>query len=216
MRNVPSSRIFSFFTLLVFLISISVAGSVHARDTCLDPSTEQRWAVILSPGPEDGVPWGGYHVTLAGYSNMHACNCDKCGLCESPQCCCDDKETLLRGAFKAFFKNTPWHLHGDLPRLQNWSGTWTQPFESAALNRLANYLDQEGFEKIKGPEHPDESGRMTPWHITLSEDKTRSAAKVAAFKRNQTDWYLWLVPSPPQECIRAGTNCPTWHRIERL
>jgi hypothetical protein len=50
----------------------------------------------------------------------------------------------------------------------------------------------------------------------LTEDKAFSKTMVAAFKREKTDWYLWLAPAPPQECIDHGTNCPTWTRIDPL
>ncbi len=29
-------------------------------------------AIYLSPGPQQGVPWGGYHVTVTGFSSGHA------------------------------------------------------------------------------------------------------------------------------------------------
>jgi hypothetical protein len=39
---------------------------------CLSPR-EHKYAVYLSPGYEENVKWGGYHVTITGFSNSHAC-----------------------------------------------------------------------------------------------------------------------------------------------
>ncbi len=212
-----------FFTVMFMtlsLVNLTAPASVRAAgESCQDPEALDRWAVILSPGPETGVPWGGYHVTIAGYSSMHTCDCDDdtACICVSPLCCCGDNKAILRKYFKSLFNDKPWHLHGNLPALSNWSGIWTQTLRSEILDKLANKLDIEGFDKIKGPDHPTNPGKTgTPWHITLTADKTFSKATVAAFKSEKTDWYLWLVSTPPQECIDDGTNCPTWSRIDPL
>jgi hypothetical protein len=212
-----------FFTVMfmaLLLVNLTAPDSVRAAgESCQDPEALGRWAVILSPGPETGVPWGGYHVTIAGYSSMHACDCDNdtAYICVSPLCACGDKEAILRKYFKLLFNDKPWHLHGDLPALSKWSGLWTQTFQSDILDKLANKLDVEGFDNIKGPDHPTSPGKNgTPWHITLTADKTDSEDMVAAFKSEKTDWYLWLVPAPRQECIDDGINCPTWTRIDPL
>jgi hypothetical protein len=211
---------FTVMFMALLVVNLTAPASVSATgESCQDPEALGRWAVILSPGPETGVPWGGYHVTIAGYSNMHACSCDDdtAYICVSPLCSCCDNEAILRKYFKSLFNDKPWHLHGDLPALLEWSGIWTQTFQSEILDTLANKLEVEGFEKIKGPDHPTSPGKKgTPWHITLTADKTFSKATVAAFKREKTDWYLWLVPAAPQECIDHGTNCPTWTRIDPL
>jgi hypothetical protein len=215
-------RLYYFIVMFMTLLSanLSAPDSLSAAGgSCENPEALGRWAVILSPGPETGVPWGGYHVTIAGYSSMHACGCDDDTACNcvSPLCCCGDNEAILRKYFKSIFADNPWHLHGDLPALREWSGIWTQTFQSEILDKLANKLDVEGFEKIKGPDHPTSPGKKgTPWHITLTADKTFSKATITAFKREKTDWYLWLVPAAPQECIDNGTNCPTWTRIDPL
>ena len=212
-----------FFTVMfmaLLLVNLTAPDSVRAAgESCQDPEALGRWGVILSPGPETGVPWGGYHVTIAGYSSMQACDCDDdtACICVNPLCCCGDKEAILRKYFKLLFNDKPWHLHGDLPALSEWSGIWTQTFRSDILDKLANKLDVEGFDKIKGPDHPTSPGKSgTPWHISLTADQTDSEDMVAAFKSEKTDWYLWLVPAPPQECINYGTNCPTWTRIDPL
>lgn len=211
---------FTVMFMALLLVNLTAPGSVGAEGgSCQDPEALGRWAVILSPGPETGVPWGGYHITIAGYSDMHACDCDDDTAynCVSPLCLCGGDGAILRKYIKSLFNDKPWHLHGNLPVLSQWSGLWTQTLQSEILDKLANELDVEGFDKIKGPDHPAGPGKKgTPWHITLTADKTFSKATVAAFKRDKTDWYLWLVPAAPQECIDQGTNCPTWTRIDSL
>ena len=154
----------------------------------------EGWAVILSPGPKHGVPWGGYHVTLTGYSNKHSClGKDSC-------------RKILADCGRSVHG---WHLHGKLDKLSRWKGIYTQTFGSKTLDRLVTELAGKGFDKIKGPQH---SG--TPWHISLINDEKKSKEIVRIFKDNKVPWYLWLVPYPGDSCIERGTGCPSWKRIE--
>ncbi|MFZ2447436.1 MAG: hypothetical protein WAW37_13855 [Syntrophobacteraceae bacterium] len=182
--------------VLAFLLSAGLGfpGAVRAEWKGAGSSGHQKWAVILSPGPKKGVSWGGYHVTITGYDEKNGGQ----GKAES-----------LRRAFKSLFHGQPWHLHGNLPALANWKGAWTQTFDSRTLDDLADRLAAEGFERIKGPRRVH-----TPWHISLRGDSAASKKLVEAFKRQKTNWYLWLVPEPDAACRDQGTGCPHWKRID--
>lgn len=184
---------------LLVLAFFLLAGLAPPVPTCAGPkpagsSGREKWTVILSPGPQSGVHWGGYHVTIAGYSESNGGN----GKAES-----------LRRAFKGLFHSKPWHLHGALPALANWKGIWTQTFKSRILDDLANRLEADGFDQIKGPIHAH-----TAWHVSLLGDHSASRRKIESFERGKTKWYLWQVPEPPKACRDHGTGCPRWKRID--
>lgn len=167
------------------------------------PSTcaaHEKMAVILSPGPQQGVPWGGYHVTVTGYSDRHACiQNNSCG-------------SVLAHEFKSVFHGKPWRLHGDLPLMKKdpHLARWIQKFESHTLSELAKKLEHAGFDKIKGPAH---SGMA--WHVTLDHDFSSSRAKIEELKHHKVDWHLWLVPEPGSACRDKGIDCrpDRWRRI---
>lgn len=175
------------------LTGLSLPVSIYAAQKPANFSNSAQWAVILSPGPQPGVPWGGYHVTIAGYSKANG------GL---------NKKNSLEGAFKSVFHGKPWHLHGNLPDLVKWKGIYTQVFKSHTLDELSGRLAAEGFDSIKGPDHI-----KTPWHISLQRDHAASKRKVMEFTRGKTNWYLWQVPKPSKTCEEYGTSCPYWQKI---
>ena len=67
-------RGFTFSLVVLMALSLSpiypiAPASVYADQTLFEDLTYSgEWGVILSPGPQEGVPWGGYHVTITGYS----------------------------------------------------------------------------------------------------------------------------------------------------
>jgi hypothetical protein len=101
-------------------------------------------------------------------------------------------------------------LHGDLPALKDWKGTYTQTFKSQILDKLADRLAASGFDRIKGPGYAD-----TPWHISLNGDYADSESIVEMFENEKTDWYLWRVPepAPDSDCVKSGIDCPSWQPI---
>lgn len=184
--------------LLVLAFSL-LAGFASLVPTCAEPkpassSGREKWAVILSPGQQPGVPWGGYHATITGYSESNG----DYGKAES-----------LRRAFKTLFLKKPWHLHGALPALERWKGIWTQTFNSRILDDLANRLKADGFDRIKGPAYA-----RTAWHVSLLGDYRASMSEIESFKHGKTKWYLWQVPEPPKACQDHGTDCPRWKLID--
>ena len=205
MKTQPVSSIV-FVAMVMLLFSLMTPLSLSADESpCTDPSNAEKWAVILSPGPQQGVPWGGYHVTITGYSNSHACQCEE-------RCCrCRDLSKILAYYYLTIFQGKSWHLHGNLPDLRNWKGVWTQVFPSSMLDGLAQEIENEGFDRIKGPHHAS-----TAWHISLTTQKKASKEIVTEFKHDKVAWYLWLVPWPGKSCQVDGTDCPLdrWKQIE--
>lgn len=182
------------WTVLVatfFILKLIFPVSLFAAHKPVNAS-QLKWAIILSPGPKPGVPWGGYHVTIAGYSKANT----------------PEKKNFLENAYKSAFHGKPWHLHGMLPDLVKWKGTYTQTFKSHTLDELAGKLALGGFDKIKGPNHAN-----VPWHISLHSDFATSQRKNNEFKLNKTNWYLWQVPEPNKTCQEHGTGCPSWHKV---
>ncbi len=213
-------------SLVAAIVSVIVVGAM----TSFSIAADQKWAVILSPGPEDGVPWGGYHVTITGYSDSHTCRWDW-----GETWVCGDLGKILSHYYHDddLFNGEGWHLHdpphGHLPYLRQWDversegkteRVWVQTFDSDTLDTLAGELEHEGFDKIKGPEHTRKIDpntgkvKVTPWHISLTGNKKNSQNLVDDWKNFKVDWYLWLVPEPSDNCIDHGKGCPTWTRIK--
>lgn len=180
---------------LVLLVFTAFLSSVplYANQTRGNSHNVAKWAVVLSPGPKPGIPWGGYHITIAGYSKANG------GL---------SKKYFLEGAYKSLFHGKPWHLHGNLPNFLKWNGTYTQIFQSHTLDELSDKLVSGGFDKIKGPKQ----GKV-PWHISLQTDHAGSKRIIDEFKRGKTNWYLWQVPESSKACQSYGTGCPSWQKI---
>jgi hypothetical protein len=183
--------------LLVLALSLPVGLASPVSTSAEQEQTSSaglvKWAVILSPGQVPKVPWGGYHVTIAGYSVKNGGQ---------------KKAEFLVREYKILFNGKPWYLHGTLPALENWKGTWTQVFPSRTLDELGYRLEEGGFDKIKGPLYA-----RTPWHISLLEDKSASKSEIKSFEQDRTEWYLWLAPEPPLSCREDGTGCPPWDLI---
>jgi len=177
------------------LLAPELGRNARAASGEAGAAVAEEVAVILSPGPTPGVAWGGYHITITGYSRLHAC------LLGPPSC-----ETLLRADFRDGFHGRPWHLHGHLPRLVQWKGVWTQTLDSDTLDDLAADLHRQGFEKIKGP-----AASAVDWHISLGSDEVAARAQVKVLRGE--DWYLWLVPQSGDACHTHGVSCPAWTLI---
>lgn len=110
---------------LLVLAFFLLAGLAPPVPTCAGPkpagsSGREKWTVILSPGPQSGVHWGGYHVTIAGYSESNGGN----GKAES-----------LRRAFKGLFHSKPWHLHGGPSRSCELEGYMDPDFQEPDSRR---------------------------------------------------------------------------------
>lgn len=154
-------RLFSLSLVLLvltfFLFKLISPLPLYARQK-LNSHNVLKWAVILSPGPTPGVPWGGYHITITGYSKANG------GL---------SKKTFLEGAYKTVLHGRPWHLHGNHPNLVKWKGTYTQILISHTLDELSSKLVTGGFDNIKGPNQ----GKV-PWHISLHSDRPPQSEKL--------------------------------------
>jgi hypothetical protein len=208
-------RSLTFSLVVLMALSSSLIHLISPASVCAnltlyeDLADSGEWAVILSPGPQEGVPWGGYHVTITGYSKTNACS---------------RSEQFLSHNFRAVFSGQPWHLHGKLPNLKRWSQTdpktktktywWTQTFDSDVLDQLADQLKNEGFDAVKGPKYTD-----TQWHITLLQTDAEGVRNKAVSdkiidkftnKEGPVDWYLWLLPKSNEQCQKYGTQCPDW------
>lgn len=209
----------SILSLSIVIVLTVILGAM----TAVSIATDEKWAVILSPGPEAGVPWGGYHVTVTGYSDQHTCRWDW-----GETIVCGDLAYLTKILSYYYhddevFGGKAWHVHGQLPNLDKWNGIWTQTFASDMLDTLAQELDHESFNQLKGPDHAKKFNKHTgqdepiPWHISLTEHKGESQDLVHHFKDGKVDWYLWLVPGPPSDnCQQHGTDCPLkrWQQIK--
>ncbi len=193
--HIPISLPVALLVLAFFMLAgLAPPVPTGAGQEPANSAGREKWAVILSPGPQDGVPWGGYHATIAGYSETNGG---------------DEKAESLRRAFTILFHGEPWHLHGALPALETWKGRWTQTFNSRILDELANRLQADGFDLIKGPIRT-----RTAWHISMLGNYSASQAEIESLKKGKTDWYLWQVPEPPKACIKHGRDCPPWNRID--
>lgn len=176
--------------LLVILVA-ALAGVVATEDTLASECRAHRYAVYLSPGHEIGVRWGGYHVTLTGFSANHVCH--------------GSMEAILRKAWHEANGSKPFSFKSKLYTKDYrerafqypWGKRWGIGFKSGTLtNKLIPLLKKGGFEMLK-----------SQWHISLYSNSAHGA--VAMFDGHLKDktWKLYLVPMPDKACQDRGTNC---------
>lgn len=187
--------------LLALLALLVISQPVQACTTL----PRKAYGVILSPGPQAGLPWGGYHITVAGYSARHACRKNTNTGCYS----CRNLLPLVRRIWRSEFRSTPWHLHEPISSLKNSAEGWRLNVKSTTLNRAISQLKRAGFQSLKGPKHAN-----FPWHISLhASSKDRARDIVEDLESSDTPWHLWLAPECSKQCKEKGLGCPEWEMI---
>jgi len=181
---------------------IAQAQDAELKVTACHP---QPWAIYLSPGFEPHTPYGGYHITIAGFSNYHACKFGPNGM-----------EDQLQQAWKKFHDMKPFtfrnvgaagaDVQGFLPMTHKMVN-----FKSALLNNFANdLLKNRDFYKLHGP-NDGKGGKAEPWHVSLYSNNLQAEWDRIV----QKPWRLYLVRGNlPPECESSGTNCPEGNWIE--
>lgn len=183
--------------LLVILVA-ALAGIAGTEPASASQCRAHRYAVYLSPHYEKGVRWGGYHVTLTGFSANHVCH--------------GSMESVLRNAWHEANGGKPYSFDSKIykkdyrehPFQYAWGKGWGITFKSGMLtNKLMPLLKKGGFEMPK-----------SQWHISLYSNSAHDA--VAMFDRHlkHKPWKLYLVPMPDKACQDQGKSCANnWTEI---
>lgn len=173
---------------------------------CSSPR-DHKYAVYLSPGYEENVKWGGYHVTITGFSNSHACQ--------------KSQKTILNNIWKEIHNAHPYSFRKKVEGKDYWIETkhdkngndlgYRVSFNSDLLDKFAAKLKQQKFERIKGKKH------SKSWHITLniSSNENSELARAQFDALRKKDWKLWLVREPSKACQCNGEQCDSnyWQEI---
>jgi hypothetical protein len=153
-----------------------------------------EYAVYLSPGFRKGVRWGGYHVTVTGFSASHAAG--------------KSQKKILGTAWHKFFRGKAWHFTKK-EGIDCWFKRpahlgWQVNFESKTLQDLATYLRTHGFKGVR-----------KNWHVSLY-GATKAGARHRLAQLKTRDWHLWLVRKPGKECQLHGKGCraDAWEQIK--
>jgi hypothetical protein len=182
------------FIVVLLLATATIGATAPQSSGDVSPARAHEYAVYFSPGPEKGIPWGGYHVTVTGYSDAHAPG--------------KSQKAILANAWNNIFHDKPQHLgkaKGDgkdgytFSRKSAKDG-WRVDFTNASLDKLEKYLQKHGFEKAGSTRH------KPYWHISLyGKDKQDAVQKFNHLA--QKGWRLWLVPRDgPWEAIGSNTR----------
>lgn len=59
---------------LLVIVLLALESATLSDNAWAAACRAHQYAVYLSPGYEQGVRWGGYHVTLTGFSANHVCH----------------------------------------------------------------------------------------------------------------------------------------------
>lgn len=184
--------------LCLAVVAVS-AGDAATQDALAAGCRAHQYAVYLSPHYENGVRWGGYHVTLTGFSTNHVCH--------------GSMEAVLRKAwqqaqggrqysFESKSYKKDYHEHAfQYP----WGRRWGISFKSGMLTqKLMPLLRAGGFEKLK-----------SQWHVSLYSTSAKDAVAMFDKHLKGKPWKLYLVPLPDKVCQDEGKNCPNnWTEIK--
>ncbi|HML30710.1 MAG TPA: hypothetical protein PKE16_18095, partial [Hyphomicrobium sp.] len=165
--------------LLVILVA-ALAGVVATEPASASECRARRYAVYLSPHYEKGVRWGGYHVTLTGFSANHVCH--------------GSMEAVLRKAWHEANGGKPFSFDSKIYKKDYREHSFQYPegkrwgisFNSGMLsNTLIPLLKKGGFEMLK-----------SQWHISLYSNSAHDAVVMFDSHLKHKPWQLYLVPMP--------------------
>ncbi len=135
-------------------------------------------AVYVTAGNKAYNPnceWGGCHITLSGFSTK---NGDNTKLIAAAQIA----EKTLNVKNTAPWKPDDWTV-------KNWKQVWTIVIKSGTLNKVADMLNKEGFERIKGPKH---TPNKTAFHISVPHAKSKEEAEEYARSLSDNNWFITI------------------------
>lgn len=165
----------------------AAAGALEARADC----HPRKYAVYLSPGFEQGVRWGGYHVTVTGFSADHVCS--------------GSMEDVLHKAWRHANGGNPYNFKGKV-RGKDYSAKqfvtpkgrmWGIAFKSSMLtHKLTPLLRAGGFKELK-----------SHWHVSLYSKNAQAAVSTFEHQLKDKPWRLYLVPMPGKACQTDGKGC---------
>lgn len=156
---------------LTFLIVAVMIGCLLVIETpTAIAKAQDTYAIYLSPGPSAGLPYGGYHVTIAGFQNKQFTTTMKNEVIAA--------WTKVNAGKPYNFLNT-----GGKFRLINHQLGYGFYFKSKVLNALSTELRKS--KDIKGVKYGN-------WHVTLYQKNAVSAAFLFE-TLDQLPWTLWEV-----------------------
>jgi hypothetical protein len=189
-----------FFTLMCCLLIIETSQSFAEQSPA---ARNHEYAIYLSPGFEKGDHWGGYHVTITGFSNMHASG--KSEKNEAKKAWYD-----ANGGKPYSFANKKLGKDYGAVYLGSEYG-WSIEFYSNTLDQLAKELNGKGFKNVRNAK----GSKNHKWHISLyCKTKNDAINKFETYLKNKP-WYLFEVRKPSSDCQKHGTNCDKtyWNKI---
>jgi 2'-5' RNA ligase len=190
------TSIFPLFVVLPFLV-----GSLLIIETT-QAQRQNEYAIYLSPGFEEGAHWGGYHVTITGFSNEHAL-----GKSEKEEA--KKAWNEANGGKEYSFANKKRGKDYWAEDIGNEFGYGIK-FYSDTLDRLAKDLINRKFKDVKFKE----GSKNFIWHISLyCKTKEEAIEKFEKYFKNKP-WKLFEVRWPSSDCRNKGTTCNKDYWIE--
>jgi len=176
-----------FVILSALMVSLLIIGTPQALASL---PRENAYAIYLSPGFEKGVGWGGYHVTIAGFSKNHAPG--KSEKEEAKNAWDEANGGKVYSFVNKKYNKDYWACYLGKPY------GWGICFYSDTLDRMAKELIKKKFDDVR---------KGGNWHISLYCD-----TKEAAIKRFEKDlknkpWKLFEVRWPSSDCRDKGKTC---------
>jgi len=161
------------------------------------------FAVYVSNGSSQNVPWGGYHVTMTHFKTSQA-----------------NKDSAMGKAWQGVSALGPKALSLKTKTVNKnyWAQkigctNWGIVFKSKALSDFGHNLSKPEFGKF-AVERGTQSKVCTPidqcFHISLYQNSKAHALTFFKTHLQAQPWLPFLVPSPPESCQLEGINCPKW------
>jgi hypothetical protein len=180
--------------VIILLVMAALIGGILKIEP--QPALAQRqssYAIYLSPGPRQGIEWGGYHVTVTSFSNKH----------------CPGKSE--KKVAKAAWEKIHGYKSFSFEKKQRGVDYWAHDlgngygicFKSKELDALTFELHKEKFDNQKQVDNV-KSGRKCRWHVSLYCKTPEEALKKFEKDFKHRPWKLYEARYPGTDWIEIS------------
>lgn len=186
-----AASLFPIFVMLpalmacLFIIEVPQALAQH----------DNEYAIYLSPGFEEGKHWGGYHVTVTGFSDDHAPG--------------KSEKAEARKAWDGANGGKAYSFANKVRGKDYWAEDigngygYGIKFKSDTLDKLAQDLSRKKFKSVRNAD----GSKNYVWHISLYSKSEKEALETFEKHLKNKPWKLFEVRKPCSDCQSIGKRC---------
>jgi hypothetical protein len=181
---------------LALLVMAAVIGGILSIEPL--PALAQRqssYAIYLSPGPRQGIEWGGYHATVTSFSKEHAPG--------------RSEKKVAKKAWNKIHGYGPFYFDKKQRGIDYWAHDlgngygYGVCFKSKELDRLTKDLHKQKFDNQKQLDKVNK-GSKCRWHVSLYCKTPEEAIKKFEKDLKYKPWKLYEVRYPGTDWTEIG------------